>query len=132
MTEQELLNEIRKSAEEIQIPDSLAPEYVSAKLNTPTKPQKHLRLSARRAVSAAAVLLLCGILSAVSYQMNLTQPGQIVSLYAENADTALSSDSNRETSSGDTSGENEGTAETAGTSDIDSANQPKQDRKSVV
>lgn len=127
MTEQELLNEIRKSAEEIQIPDSLAPEYVSAKLNTPTKPQKHLRLSARRAVSAAAVLLLCGILSAVSYQMNLTQPGQIASLYAENADTALSSDSNRETSSGDTSGENEGTAETAGTSDIDSANQPKQD-----
>ena len=74
MTEQELLNQIKESASHIEIPDSLTPERIAARLNPPPKTRHISHFPARKAVSAAAVLLLCGILSSVAWNNGNISP----------------------------------------------------------
>lgn len=62
MTDQDLLNQIKNSAEQIDIPASLAPDQMTNKLHSPKRKQKRIPIPLRAASSAAAVLLLCGIL----------------------------------------------------------------------
>lgn len=76
MTEQELLNKIKESADQVELPDSLTPEHVVKRLEAgnPTKTQHIFHFRTAKAVSAAAVLLLCGILSAVTWNSTQISP----------------------------------------------------------
>lgn len=69
MTEQQLLNKIRESADQVELPNSLTPEQVARHLKTqsPKKTKPVFHFHPAKAVSVAAVLLLCGILSAVAW-----------------------------------------------------------------
>ncbi len=62
MTEKDLLDKIKQSAEQIDIPDTITPEHITVKLNQKTKLKKIYHFPLKTASSAAAVLLLCGIL----------------------------------------------------------------------
>lgn len=68
----ELLNRIRSSAEEIEIPDAVTPERVAERLRRINFP-KPRRFFSYRAVSAAAVLALCFLLSGTAYFASRTQ-----------------------------------------------------------
>ncbi len=78
MTEKELLQEIQKSADSVEIPDSITPEEIIGKLHITEKKRnkKHgfPAYSIQRTVSAATVLLLCGILSAVAWNIRPAAP----------------------------------------------------------
>lgn len=67
MTDNELLNKIKQSAEEIDIPDSLTPERISVKLKNTKAPASHFRFAPVKAISAAAVFLFMGILSGITW-----------------------------------------------------------------
>lgn len=71
MTEQELMEKIMSSAEEIEIPEGITPESMKKKLETAKKSggaKRHWRAGKSAAV-AAAILLVCGAGVSVSYQM---------------------------------------------------------------
>lgn len=71
MTEQELMEKIMSSAEEIEIPERITPESMQKKLETAKKSggaRRHWRAGKNAAV-AAAILLVCGAGVTVSYQM---------------------------------------------------------------
>lgn len=74
MTDKEVLEQIKQSAKQIEIPDSITPERLSEKLRSPKKPSPFRHISLRNAVSAAAVLLFCGILSGVAWNMERLKP----------------------------------------------------------
>ena len=67
MTDNELLNKIRQSAEDVDIPDSITPERISAKLKHTKTPASHFRFAPAKAISAAAVFLFMGILSGITW-----------------------------------------------------------------
>lgn len=75
MTEQELYEKIRSSAEEIEVPESLSPENMKKKLdamvleqNKSTQKVSHWR-TGRKIVAAAAVMLVCTAGVGAVYQM---------------------------------------------------------------
>lgn len=73
MREEELLDQIKKSAENIEIPDSVTPEQIARKLRRANTPKTY-HFSAKKASSAAAVLLLCFALSGVAFYTEQTVP----------------------------------------------------------
>lgn len=79
MTEKELLDKLKQSAEQIDPPESIAPEHISSLLKNRQKKhrpvfRKNFYFSAANAASAAAVLLLCTILSGVAFRTQQTAP----------------------------------------------------------
>lgn len=79
MTDNELLNLIKKSAEQTNTPDSLMPEQVTKQLRHTNSTRSFKHFSFRRIASAAAVLLLCGVLSGVAWNMNRLKPDAEIS-----------------------------------------------------
>lgn len=69
MTDKELLNKIKQSAEQIDLPDALAPETISARLRKKKAIRRTFSFSPKKAASAAAILLFCGILSGTAFQL---------------------------------------------------------------
>lgn len=61
MTEKELLEKIKSSAEEIEVPERLSPESIKRKLD-----RRHFR-AGRRIAAAAVVVLVCGMGAAAVY-----------------------------------------------------------------
>lgn len=94
MTDNELLNQIRQSAEEIDIPDSITPDQISAKLKNKKAPVSHFHFAPARAISAVAVFLFMGILSGITWNAvyhssnNAAWESAISSDAAETTDTA--------------------------------------------
>lgn len=74
MTEHDLLEKLRHSAENVQVPDSLAPSRLCPTLDR--QPNKHTlrRHSFTRLSSAAAVILFCFVLSGAAYRYSQTSP----------------------------------------------------------
>lgn len=72
MTDHELLEQIKQSAQDIKAPESLAPESVAAKLTSPKTLKKPRHVSFRRTYSAAAVLLLFCLLSGAAWTTSHT------------------------------------------------------------
>ncbi len=74
MTEKELLNKIKSSADSVEIPESLTPEHIIKHLETNPKATKKLHtlsfFSMQKIASAAAILLLCGILSVTVWKIS--------------------------------------------------------------
>lgn len=73
MREEELLKQIKESADDIVVPASLAPERVIGSLRRANAPGSR-HFSPRRAASAAAVFLLCFALSGVAWNAAKTAP----------------------------------------------------------
>lgn len=98
MTEKELLNAIKKSADSVPIPESLTPEQITDNLHTfnqkQTKRHRLHNYSMQKFTSAAAVILLCGILSAVAWNtISSSENSTIKSSSSDTAEeTALTSD----------------------------------------
>lgn len=76
MTEQELLDQIRETAGREAIPDALAPERIASRLKENEKARRVLHFQPKRAFGAAAVLLLCGMLSAAAWGTGRISPEQ--------------------------------------------------------
>ena len=72
MTDHELLEQIKQSAQDIKAPESLTPESVGAKLTPPKTLKKPRHVSFRRTYSAAAVLLLFCLLSGTAWTTSHT------------------------------------------------------------
>lgn len=72
MTDRELLNQIKQSAEQIDIPDSISPDRISSILKAKKAPSAQFHFSPLKAVSAAAVFLFMGILSAITWNSAYT------------------------------------------------------------
>lgn len=72
MTEKELLEKIKSSAEEIKVPESLSPESIKKKLDDAVQEEKkkqHWQFHAGRKIVAAAVMVLvCGTGAIAAYQ----------------------------------------------------------------
>ncbi len=72
MTDKELLERIKKSAEQTAVPDSLTPKNITKKLKKPAQRQKPHRFPPLKTASAAAVVLLCGALFGTALQTKQT------------------------------------------------------------
>lgn len=73
MNRQELYDQIKESARRADIPDSLKPEHIAFKLQPYQKKQKHMiYLPFKKTVSAAAVVLLCSLLSSAAWNSRKT------------------------------------------------------------
>jgi len=79
MTEQDILNKIKESADSVEIPESLKPEQIELKLKEEKKPGK-FKWQAMHLVAAAVVLVL--MLGAMPIGLNLSSAGNDSS-YAE-------------------------------------------------
>lgn len=72
MTEQELLEKIKISAKQVEIPDSIKPENISKKLSSAPKTRWHF--SPRKVIPAAAIVLFCCMVSAAFFRTNQVLP----------------------------------------------------------
>lgn len=79
MTDNQLLNLIKESAGQMNTPDSLTPEQISKRLRHTNPTHSFRHLSFWRIASAAAVLLLCGILSQIAWNTNRLKPDTEIS-----------------------------------------------------
>ena len=65
MTEKELLEKIKSSAEEIEVPESLSPESIKKKLDDTVQTKKHGYMrhfyAGRKIAAAAVVIFVCGM-----------------------------------------------------------------------
>lgn len=102
MTEQELLEKIRSSAEGIEVPEGLSPDSIKMKLewvnqtektDTLTDKKKHWN-TGRKMIVAAAAVLLCGTGAFATYQM--TDKGYNDAA-AGNTNTAVTADTGTDT-----------------------------------
>lgn len=74
MTDKELLDTLKKSADTVEVPHSLSPEQIVLKLHTPAK--RHF-LSPQKILSAAALFLCCGILSFYIYNNRIVKDSSV-------------------------------------------------------
>lgn len=61
MTEKEVLEKIKKTAEQVAIPESLSPETIEKMLNKTKKQGVFNRFAGKKMVAAASVLFVCGV-----------------------------------------------------------------------
>lgn len=69
MTDKELCNKIKQSAEQINVPDALAPEMIAGRLRIKKAARRSFSFSPKKAASAAAVFLFCAVLSGVAFHI---------------------------------------------------------------
>ncbi len=77
MTDKELLNLIKNSAEQTNTPDSLMPKQISKQLYHKKSPRSFGHFSFGQAASAAAVLVLCCILTSILWNTKRFQPDSL-------------------------------------------------------
>lgn len=111
MTDHELLNQIRQSAEQIDVPASLTPDKISSKLKTTKTPSVHFRFSPVKSISAAAVLAFMGILSGITWNSvysNSTAVTEESCFISDTADTTDMTKAPAQPASADTPKQNAG------------------------